>query len=61
MMKLNLEWKILDSNQVALIFDKTSWLAFQMTADSRGVDTSEMIIEALVKLLGPVFASRTKD
>ena len=40
MMKLNLEWKILDSNQVALIFDKTSWLAFQMTADSRGVDTS---------------------
>jgi hypothetical protein len=60
MQKLNLEWKILDGSQVALIFDKTSWLAFQSTADSRGVDTCEMIAAAVVKLLGPVIATPSK-
>jgi hypothetical protein len=61
MLKLNLEWKILDDNRVALVFDKTSWLAFQSTADARGVDTCEMIAEAVVKLLGPVIATPSKD
>jgi hypothetical protein len=61
MMKLNLEWKILDGNQVALIFDKPTWLIFQTTADARGLDTGEMIVEALAKLLGPVIARRAED
>ena len=61
MMKLNLEWKIIDGNRVALIFDKPSWIAFQTTADARGVDTGDMIAEALAKLLGPVIATRSPD
>jgi hypothetical protein len=60
MIRLNLEWKIIDGNHVALVFDKPTWLAFQTTADSRGLDTSEMITEALVKLLGTVMAAPTK-
>jgi hypothetical protein len=61
MIRLNLEWKILDDNRVALVFDKTSWVALQTMADSRGLDTSEMITEAVVKLLGPVLGSRAED
>jgi hypothetical protein len=57
MMNLNLEWKIIDGNRVALIFDTPSWRAFQTTADARGVDTSDMITEALVKLLSPIIAA----
>jgi len=48
---------ILGQNRVATIFDKTALLAFQTTADARGVDPSEMITEALVKLPGPIVAS----
>jgi len=61
MRKLNLKWKILDGNHVAFIFDKPAWPAFRSPADSRGIDTGEMITEALVKLRGPAFASRSKE
>ena len=58
MMKLNIEWKLLDRDHVALVFDKPTWMAFQTTADSRGLDTQDMIAEALAKLLGKVMATR---
>ena len=61
MMRLNLEWKIIDRDHVALIFDKPTWALFQSTADSRGVDTGDMIAEAVANLLGPTVARRTKD
>lgn len=58
MLHLNLEWKILDRNHVALVFDKTTWAVFQDTADARGVDTQNMIVEALSKSLGQIIARR---
>ena len=61
MMKLSLEWKIIDKQHVALIFDKPTFAVFQQTADTRGVETTDMIVEALVKLLGPIAASPIKD
>ena len=61
MMKLNIEWKVLDRDHVALVFDKPTWMAFQTTADSRGLDTQEMIAEALAKLLGPIVAKRSEN
>jgi hypothetical protein len=59
MLKLNLEWKILDRDHVALIFDKTTFAAFQSIADARGLDTQNMISEALARLLGTPVATRT--
>ena len=56
MLKLNIEWKILDRDHVALVLDKPTWAIFQTTAEQRGLDTQEMIAEALAKLLGPVMA-----
>jgi len=60
MMHLNLEWKILDRDHVALIFDKTAWTTLQSTADARGVDTQDMIVEAVVDLLGLIVTKRTQ-
>jgi hypothetical protein len=56
MMKLNIEWKLLDRDHVALVFDKPTWMISQTTADQRGLDTQQMIAEALAKLLGPLVA-----
>ena len=58
MLHLNLEWRVLERNKVALIFDATTWSLFQETADSRGVDTQSMIIEALANALGSIVARR---
>ena len=57
MKRLTLEWKILDRDHVALIFDKPTWKMFQDTADERGLDTSDMIVETLARLLGPTIAA----
>jgi hypothetical protein len=59
MLKLNLEWKVLDRDHVALVFDKTTYAAFQSVADSRGLDTQDMISEALARSLGTLLATRT--
>jgi hypothetical protein len=61
MMKLNLQWKMIDRDHVALVFDKPTWMVFQTTADSRGLDTQDMIAEALAKLLGPIVARRSNS
>ena len=59
MLKLNLEWKVLDRDHVALVFDKTTYAAFQSVADARGLDTQNMITEALARLVGTLVATRT--
>jgi len=59
MLKLSLEWKMLDRDHVALVMDKTTYAAFQSVADARGVDTQDMISEALARLLGTLVATRT--
>jgi hypothetical protein len=61
MIKLNLEWQLIDGNRVALIFDKSSWMAFQTTAETRGIETTDMISEAVVKLLGPAVMGPVRD
>jgi hypothetical protein len=61
MKQFQIEWKILDADCVALVFSKATWGVFQSTADARGVDTCDMITEALVALLGTVVARPTKD
>ena len=58
MTKLKFEWKILNRNQVALIFDQHAFAAFQSVAESRGVETTDLITNAIVKLLGPVLSAR---
>jgi hypothetical protein len=40
LVKLNLKWKIIDSDRVALLFDKPTFAAFQIVADARGVETT---------------------
>jgi hypothetical protein len=49
---LRLEWRILDDEHVALVFDKSAWAAFEQTAALRATDASEMIAEALAGLMG---------
>ena len=61
MMHLNLEWKILDRDHVALVFDKAAWTTLQTTADARGLDTHDMIVEAVVNVLGLIVTKRTQD
>jgi hypothetical protein len=61
MMHLSLEWKVIDKTHVALIFDNTTFAAFQTIADARGIETTDMIAEALAKLLGPVWGTKTTD
>ena len=60
-MRINLKWKIIDESHVALIFDRSTFAAFQIIADARGVEPTDMIAEALAKLLGPVVATRSGD
>ncbi len=52
MQKLCLEWKVLDQDHVALIFDKPTFAAFQLVAETKGIEPTEMISEAVVGLLG---------
>ncbi len=59
MMRLTLQWQVLDKDHVALVFDKATWAAFHLTADTRGVDAGSMIVEALSNLLGPIAARST--
>lgn len=61
MLKLNLEWKILDPDHVALVMDKKTYMAFQSVADARGLDTQNMITEALARLLGTLVATRSSS
>ncbi|HTT83349.1 MAG TPA: hypothetical protein VMF67_07695 [Rhizomicrobium sp.] len=61
MQKIGLEWRVLDRDHVALVFDKTSFKAFQDVADQLGVETTDMIANAVVKVLGPVVAARFSD
>lgn len=60
MLTLNLEWKVVDSDHVALLFDKPTFLVFQNAADARGLETTDMIAQALAQLLGPVIATRSE-
>jgi len=58
MLKLNLEWRILDPDHVAIVIDKTTYVAFHSVATARGLDTQNMITEALARLLGTPVAAR---
>ena len=52
--RLTLQWRILDGDEVALVFDKSTWATFDIEAQALGIDTGEMIIRALAELLGPI-------
>ena len=54
MKKLSLEWRILDKEHVALVFDAESWKTYEVTAAARQCDASDMIVEAVINLLGEV-------
>jgi hypothetical protein len=53
MKKLKLEWRMLDREHVALVFDPETWRLFEITAADRQRDASEMVAEAVAGLLGP--------
>jgi len=56
-----LEWRIIDRNRVALEFDRATWLLLQDAADRRDIDTTDMVVEAIAKLLGPTFRSCPRE
>jgi hypothetical protein len=56
MLTLNIEWKIIDSDRVASLFDKATFSAFQTAAAFRGLETTDMIAGALAELLEPDIA-----
>lgn len=58
MLKLKLEWKIINRDQVSLIFDTSTWLLLQDKANARGMETTTMVAEAIANLLGPVVATK---
>lgn len=61
MFTLNLEWKVVDRDHIALLFDKPTFLAFQTAAEAHGLEATDMIGQALARLLGPVIGTRSED
>jgi hypothetical protein len=61
MKRLSLEWRDLDAEQTALVFDKETWKAYETTAELRGINAEEMITRAVVGLLGQVLYDRRRD
>ncbi len=60
-MQINLKWQVLDDDRIALIFDKTAWEPFRALATERGILATEMIADAVARLLGPHVARRAND
>jgi hypothetical protein len=61
MMKLSIEWRILDGKKVALIFDPPTWAMLQLIADERGISAKHLVSEAIAKLFGSVVGTRERD
>jgi hypothetical protein len=51
--RLTLEWRKLDREHAALVFDVPTWAIFAAEAKARGIEPSEMIVRAIAELLGP--------
>ncbi len=60
-MQVNLTWKVLDDDHIALIFEKPVWELFRAKATGRGVMAHKMIADAVARLLGPHVARRAND
>lgn len=58
MKKLSLEWKVLDKHHVALVFDIPTWKTFEAEANTRGIEASDMIAQAVIGVLGQGHAGR---
>lgn len=52
MEKLRLEWRVIDKNHVALIFDPPTWALLEQEAQSRGMETTDMVAGGVAMLLG---------
>lgn len=52
MEKLTLEWRVLDGQHVALVFDIPSWRLLEHEAKERGMETTDMIAGGVAMLLG---------
>ena len=61
MLRFKLEWRVIDRNNIALVFHKDTFAMFRSIADKRGVETTDMIAAHLMKLLGPVIATKAQD
>jgi len=55
---ITLSWQLLDEDHVALVFDSAAFAAFQMLAQTRGMEPEEMIGEALAGLFGIIRTAR---
>ena len=58
---LHLEWKVLDTEHYALIFDTPAWKLLQQKADALGVDTCDMVSEAIANLLGEITSKKVTE
>lgn len=58
---LHLEWKILDKEHYALILDTPAWKLLQEKADALGVDTCDMVSEAIANLLGEITSKKVTE
>lgn len=58
MFSITLHWVLLDNEDIALVFDKDAFSAFEALALSRGMEPTEMIGETLAGLFGIISATR---
>jgi hypothetical protein len=59
--RLHLEWKALDKEHYALIFNTPAWKLLQEKADALGVDTCDMVAEAIANLLGKITSKKVTE
>jgi len=59
--RLHLEWKALDKEHYALIFDNAAWKLLQDKADALGIDTCDMVAEAIANLLGKITSKKVTE
>jgi len=59
--RFHLQWKVLDKEHYALIFDNAAWTLLQDKADALGVDTCDMISDAIASLLGEITSKKVTE
>lgn len=58
MFSITLQWVVFDNEDIALVFDKDAFSAFEALASSRGREATEMIGETVVGLFDIISSNR---
>jgi hypothetical protein len=57
MFSITLRWVVFDNEEIALVFDKDAFSAFEALASSRGMKATEMIGETVAGLFDIISAT----